>query len=198
MGMLVCRVPGQTWAWWFEGLPYWLRQWRFCLQYRRPGFNPWVGKILWRREWLPTSLFLRGEFYGQKSLVGNSPWGCKESDTTEWLTNTFTSFSVWLSQVPVKHGGTEELQMVFMDLYSGGNEDPLANIFVCQGWEDHIKFEFWKIYLAALWNVTWEEMRLEMVRRIQDGSNPGGRCWWLELSERWSRRKVERDSEISF
>ena len=56
--------------------------------------------------------------------------------------NTFTSFSVWLSQVPVKHGGTEELQMVFMDLYSGGNEDPLANIFVCQGWEDHMKFEF--------------------------------------------------------
>ena len=92
--------------------------------------------------------------------------GVAESDTTEWLTNTLTSFSVWLSQVWVKHGWTEELQRVFMDFYSDGNEDPLANIFVCQGWGDHIKFEFWKIYLAALWNVTWEEMWSEVVRRI--------------------------------
>ena len=92
--------------------------------------------------------------------------GVAESDRTEWLTNTFTSFSVWLSQVLVKRGGTEELQSVFMDLYSDGNEDPLANVFVCQGWGNHIKFEFWKIYLAALWNVTWEEMWLKVVRRI--------------------------------
>jgi len=42
----------------------------------------------------------------------------------------------------VKHGETEELQSVFMDLYSDGNEDPLANVFVCQGWGNHIKFEF--------------------------------------------------------
>ena len=34
--------------------PWWLRQWRICLQCRRPGFNPWVGKIPWRREWLPS------------------------------------------------------------------------------------------------------------------------------------------------
>ena len=50
--------------------------------------------------------------------------------------------------------GTEEFQMVFMDLYPGGSEDPLANIFVCRRWGDHIKCEFWKICLAALWNVT--------------------------------------------
>ena len=37
---------------------------RICLQYRRPGFNPWVGKIPWRREWKPTPL-LPGEFLGQ-------------------------------------------------------------------------------------------------------------------------------------
>ena len=56
------------------------------LQHRRPGFNPWVGKIPWRREWLPTPVFLPGEFHGQTSLAGYSPWGCKEWDTTEWLT----------------------------------------------------------------------------------------------------------------
>ena len=38
--------------------------------------------------------------------------------------------------------GTEEFQMVFMDLYPGGSEDPLANIFVCRRWGDHIKCEF--------------------------------------------------------
>ena len=39
------------------------------------GFNPWFGKIPWRREWQPTPIFLPGEFYGQGSLVGYSPRG---------------------------------------------------------------------------------------------------------------------------
>ena len=45
--------------------------------------TPWVGKIPWRREWQPTPVFLPGESHGQRRLVGYSPWGCKESDTTE-------------------------------------------------------------------------------------------------------------------
>ena len=49
----------------------------------------WVGKIPWRREWLPTPVFLPGEFYGQRSLEGYSPWGHKESDATERLTHMF-------------------------------------------------------------------------------------------------------------
>ena len=40
----------------------------------------------WRRKWQPTPVFLPGEFHGQRSLAGYSPWGCKESDTTEQLT----------------------------------------------------------------------------------------------------------------
>ena len=44
-------------------------------------FDPWVGKIPWRREWLPTPYCLTGEFHGQRGLVGYSPWGGKESDT---------------------------------------------------------------------------------------------------------------------
>ena len=51
--------------------------------WRRPTFNPWVRKIPWRWEWLPTSVSLPGEVHGQKSLVSYSPWGCKELDTTE-------------------------------------------------------------------------------------------------------------------
>ena len=55
------------------------------LQCGRPGFNPWVGKIC-RRAWQPTSVFLPGKSHGWRSLVGYySPWGRKESDTTERL-----------------------------------------------------------------------------------------------------------------
>ena len=49
----------------------------------RPGFDPWVGKIPWRRAWQPTPVSLPGESHGQRSLVGSSPWGRKELDTTE-------------------------------------------------------------------------------------------------------------------
>ena len=52
-------------------------------QCRRYGFDPWVRKIPWRREWQPTPVFLPGELHGQRSLAGYSPWGRKESDTTE-------------------------------------------------------------------------------------------------------------------
>ena len=65
--------------------PWWLRRWSVCLQCGRPGFNPWVGKISWRRNWQPTPVLLPGKSHGHRSLVGYRPWGCKESDTTEWL-----------------------------------------------------------------------------------------------------------------
>ena len=54
-----------------------------CRRHKRHGFNPWVRKISWRRAWQPTPVFLPGESHGQRSRVGYSPWGCKESDTTD-------------------------------------------------------------------------------------------------------------------
>ena len=66
-------------------LPWWLRQKSICLQCGRPRFDPWVGKILWRRKWQPTPVLLPGKSYGQRSLVCYSLWGRKESDTTEQL-----------------------------------------------------------------------------------------------------------------
>ena len=59
----------------------------------------WVGKIPWRREWLPTPVFLPAEFHGQRSLVGYSPWGHRESDTTEQLTLTSLVYYVDLYKV---------------------------------------------------------------------------------------------------
>ena len=54
-----------------------------CLQCGKPGFDPWVGKIPWRRKWQPTPVFLPEESHGWRSLVGYSPRGRKELDTTE-------------------------------------------------------------------------------------------------------------------
>ena len=54
-----------------------------CRRPKRHWFDPWVGKISWRRKWHPTPVFLLGESHGQKSLVGYSPKGRKELDTTE-------------------------------------------------------------------------------------------------------------------
>ena len=50
---------------------------------KRPAFDPYVGKIPWRRAWQPTPVFLPGESHGQRCLAGYSPWGRKELDTTE-------------------------------------------------------------------------------------------------------------------
>ena len=72
-------------------LPWWLRRLSICLQCRRPWFNPWVGKIFWRRKWQPTPVLLPGKSHGRRSMVGYSPWGRKESDTTEWLHFHFLS-----------------------------------------------------------------------------------------------------------
>ena len=58
-------------------------------------FNPWAGKIRWRRKWQPTPVFLPGESHGQRSLVGYGPWVCKESNVTDHNTG---ATAAWLPQ----------------------------------------------------------------------------------------------------
>ena len=53
------------------------------LQCRKPRFDPWGGKMPWRRAWQSTPVFLPGKSHGQRSLVGYGSEGHKESDTTE-------------------------------------------------------------------------------------------------------------------
>ena len=52
-------------------------------QCRRNRFDPWVGKIPWRRAWQSTAVFTPGESHGQRGLLGYGPQGGKESDRTE-------------------------------------------------------------------------------------------------------------------
>ena len=68
-----------------SGLPRWLSGKESACQRGRYAFDPWVENYPWRRKWQPTPVFLPGESHGWRSLVGYSPWNCKELDTTEWL-----------------------------------------------------------------------------------------------------------------
>jgi len=52
-------------------------------RHRRPGFDPWIRKMSWRSKWQPTPVFMPEKSHGQRSLVGHSPQGHKESDMTE-------------------------------------------------------------------------------------------------------------------
>ena len=54
-----------------------------CGRLKKLEFNPWVRKIPWSRKQHPTPVFLSGKSYGQRSLVGYSPWVRKESDAVE-------------------------------------------------------------------------------------------------------------------
>ena len=54
-----------------------------CMGLKRPGLDPWVRKISWRRKWQPTPVFLPGESYGLRSLASYIPWSCKRSNITE-------------------------------------------------------------------------------------------------------------------
>ena len=70
----------------------WCLSWsRICLKWGRPGFDPWVGKIPWRRERLTTPVFWPGGFHGLYS-----PRGHKESDTTERLSLSLSFFNLFL------------------------------------------------------------------------------------------------------
>ena len=71
--------------------------------FRRPKrrrFDPWVGKIPWRRAWQPTPVFLPGESHGQRSLADYSPWGCKVLDVTQQL-RTHTRRCAYCSPLPL-------------------------------------------------------------------------------------------------
>ena len=58
-----------------------------------PRFDPWIRKIPWRRAWPSTPVSLPREFHGQRSLVGYSPWGHKESDATFTFHTTLLQFT---------------------------------------------------------------------------------------------------------
>ena len=84
-----------------------------CRRRMRGGFDPWAGKISWRRNWQCTPVFLPGKFHGQRSLASFSPWGCKESKKTKGLNNTKTNLRQALAKGEGSPGPTNLMQPLF-------------------------------------------------------------------------------------
>ena len=99
------------------------------LQCRRPGCNPWVRKIPWRREWQPTPVFLPGEFHGERSLaaMGYCHWGCKESDTTERPTLSGFPGGAVVKNLPTSAGDAGDSGLIsgWGRFHGEGNGKPL-------------------------------------------------------------------------
>ena len=70
-----------------------------------PGLIPGLGRFPWRRKWQSTPVLLPGKSHGQRSPVGYSPWGCKESDTTEQLHFHFSVLSCDLNGKKIQKRG---------------------------------------------------------------------------------------------
>ena len=80
-----CVKPSNSLGFYVNGLPRWCSgkgSASKCRRLRRREFNPCIRKFPWRRKWQPAPVLLPGESHGQRSLVGYSPWGHKESDKT--------------------------------------------------------------------------------------------------------------------
>ena len=127
------------------------------LQCRRPGLDPWAGKIPWRRTWPPTPVFLPGECYGQRSLVGCSPRGHRESVTFERLNKdkrwgeTEPQGGAWLQGSPaletapgVLRPALKALHLFFLDLEAGVRALNLRNLSLCP-----------QLLVAIQWFTVW-------------------------------------------
>ena len=87
-----------------------------CRRYKRLQFNPWVGKIPWRRAWQPTPIFLPGESL-QRNLAGYSPQG--ESDMSEVTQHSETvnlifHAIVWVLDYNIKESNRIEIRIFFL------------------------------------------------------------------------------------
>ena len=161
---------------------------RICLQCRRPGFDPWVGKIPRRREKQHIPLFLPGESHGQRSLADYSPCGGKELNITERLTLTF--LHVYIYPLLLESPSNPNPHSILLDHLCGeGNSNPLH--FSCL--ENSMdRGVWWAAVLGVAQSRTWLK-RLSMHACIGEGNgnplqcscleNPrDGGAWWAAIS----------------
>ena len=129
------------------------------LQFRRPGYEPWVGQISWRREWLHTPVFLPGKSQGQRRLAGYSPWDCKESDTAEPLTPTHCHWPVHCLSSRVPSGTAPTWSIPHAPRLSRSSS--LLIPLIASG--PHIRFSA-KDALVIFYDVIWSQLLVYILR----------------------------------
>ena len=137
-------------------------------------FDPWIGKIPWRRKWQPTPVLLPGKFQGQRSLIGYSPWDCKESDMTEQLhfQEQDPDAGTWSGG----GSGTDEVSFPVQAQKEAESLGPLAESF-----SGHL--------LYAEHRARWEEQEMgrERYTWAQKGDKAQAHLESLEEAEIWDR-----------
>ena len=133
-----------------------------CGRHRRLMFDPWVRKIPWSRKWQPIPVFLPRKFHGQTSLEDYSPWGHKESDTTERL-SVYIPILVGCPGGSVGKEFARQCRGCRRYVRSLGHEDSLEEEMAT-----HSSILAWKI----LW--TGEPDRLSSTRSQRVGHNSTG------------------------
>ena len=135
---------------------------------QRPGFDPWVGKIPWRSKWQSTPVLLFGKSHGWRSLVGYSPWGCKELDMTEQLHFHFYS------------QGPEQKSRIYSPVFPYGEGDSCEFIYYNQSFCKYSSHrDFLKKNLIGF-------IHQFLTRAIQQLEGP---CKRLHKMERFYRKK---------
>ena len=153
---------------------------------------PGSGRPPSRREGQPTPVFLPGEFHGQRSLAGYSPWGCKESDMTEWLILSLhgnSIFNFFFEEPPIL------FSIVAASIYIRTNRAQLLHILtntccflfpwtialvMCVMW--HLVVAFTCISLTTsdvkhLFVCALYRFHLREVLRVTHAEGPAGRSW---------------------
>ena len=80
-----------------------------CRRCKRLEFDPWVGKIPWRRKWHPTPVFLHGKSPEQRRLAGYGPWGCKGTRVSIWLLFAFLELALIAAAPPFHRAFPQEI-----------------------------------------------------------------------------------------
>ena len=141
----------------------------FCLQCRWPGFDPWVGKIPWRRKWQPTPVFLPGKSHGLRILLGYSPWGRKSQTwLSDWASNieehpkiqlkSTLDFCISPSEflIPKAQDTPQESvrkkKTIHLHYYNCVNA-----ISIYKGWTELEKSKLGRVYLLALCNESLQD-----------------------------------------
>ena len=110
-------VSTSTTIYWASQVAQWWRIHLSMQETKRRGFDPWVGKIPWRRKWQPTPVFLPGKSHRQ-SLVGYSLWGHKESDTLSDLAHAYTHTHTYIPTHNVIWAGLDSGSFSSVPFYS--------------------------------------------------------------------------------
>ena len=101
-----------------------------CRRHKRHQFDPWVGKILWRKAWPPTSVYFLGESHGQRGLAGYSPWGHQElgHDRSDFASHKLSSLvKVSFSTSACQHPKTQSNICLFYS-WNQARECPLGEV----------------------------------------------------------------------